>query len=372
MKAILSGILLAILATALVLPLAENSVWAQAPTGPQGGAPPPAQQQQTPDSQKPPVAATQPAQAGVTIAVSVPIVTLEVVATTQHGDIIPGLKKENFRVLDEGVPQTITNFSPTDAPITLVLLLEFSSRGYGGFFAYVGKSWSTALFPTLQQKDWVALETFDMRTRIEVDFTQNKEEVMQGLYHLYFPGFSESNVFDALLETVDRLKDVKGKKSIVLLASGVDTFSKHTLDQTMKQLRQSDVTIFCIGLGRAYQNFTDMNGGGRRGGSNLNYLQAENQLKTFSQETGGFAWFPQFTGEMPEVFQSVAAFLRHQYSLSYSPTAGATDGKFHKIKVELVAPDGGPLVVTDQKGKKQKYQVYAREGYEAPKGGVGD
>jgi len=371
MKAILSRVPLAVLAAALALPLAENSALAQAPTGPQGGAPPPAQQQQNPDSQKPPTTAQKPPQADVTIAVEVPIVTLEVVATTQHGDIIPGLKKENFRVLDEGVPQTITNFSPTDAPITMVLLLEFSSRGYGGFFAYLGRFWSTALFPTLQQKDWVALETFDMRTRIEVDFTQNKDEVMQGINHLYFPGFSESNVFDALLETVDRLKDVKGKKSIVLLASGIDTFSKHTLDQTMKQLRQSDVTIFCIGLGRAYRNFADMNGGM---GSirELNYLQAENQLKTFSQETGGFAWFPQFTGEMPEVFQSVAAFLRHQYSLSYSPTSGAKDGKFHKIKVELVAPDGAPLTVQDQKGKKQKYQVYAREGYQAPKGGVGD
>src|SRR5260370_4239173 len=100
-----------------------------------------------------------------------------------------------------------------------------------------------------------------MKTRIEVDFTQNKDEVLEGLYHLYFPGFSESNVFDALLETVDRLKDVKGKKSIVLLASGVDTFSKHTLDQTMKHLRQSDVTIFCISFGRASQNFSHMTRG---------------------------------------------------------------------------------------------------------------
>jgi len=77
-----------------------------------------------------------------------------------------------------------------------------------------------------------------------VDFTQNKDEVIQGLYHLYFPGFSESNVFDALLETVDRLKDVKGKKSIVLLASGVDTFSKHTLDQTMKHFGKATSRFF--------------------------------------------------------------------------------------------------------------------------------
>jgi len=367
MKAIFSLIVLVAMATALVFPLTEHTALAQAPTGPQPGAQP----QQNPAPTKTPDASQKPPDAGVAIAVDVPIVTLDVVATTQHGDIIPGLKKENFRILDDGAPQTITNFGATDAPITMVLLLEFSSRGYGGFFAYVGKYWSTALFPALLQKDWVALETFDMRTRVEVDFTQNKDEVMQGLYRLYFPGFSESNVFDAILETVDRLKDVQGKKSIVVLASGVDTFSKHTLDQTMKQLRQSDVTIFCIGLGRAFQNYADMNGG-MGSTRRMDYLQAENQLRTFAQETGGYSWFPQFAGEMPDVFRSVAAFLRHQYSISYSPSHGAKDGKFHKVKVELVAPDGGPLSIVDQKGKKQKYQVYAREGYQSVKSGVGD
>jgi len=349
------------MATALVFPLTEHTALAQAPTGPQPGAQP----QQNPAPAKTPDALQKPPEAGVAIAVDVPIVTLDVVATTQHGDIIPGLKKENFRILDDGAPQTITNFGATDAPITMVLLLEFSSRGYGGFFAYVGKYWSTALFPALLQKDWVALETFDMKTRVEVDFTQNKDEVRNAIYHLYFPGFSESNVFDAILETAERLKDVKGKKSILVLASGVDTFSKHTLDQTMKQLRGTDVTIFCVGLGKTWTNYLETHG---YRGSNLNYLQAENQLRTFSQETGGYAWFPQFDGEVPGIFRDVAAILRHQYSLSYSPANGVKDGKFHKIKVELVAPDGGPLTVLDQKGKKQKYQVYAREGYQAPKG----
>src|SRR6266403_2343110 len=364
MKAILSVVLLAVLATALVLPLAENSVFAQAPTGPQGGSP------QQPNPPLPPALTTPPPppQAGVPIAVDVPIVTLDVVATTQRGDIIPGLKKENFRILDDGVPQTITNFSPTEAPITMVVLMQFSGNSYG-WFAYYAKYWADALFPNLQPKDWVALETFDMKTRLEVDFTQNKDEIRNAIYRLYFPGFSESNVFDAILETTERLKAVNGKKSILLLASGVDTFSKHTLDQTMKQLRGSDVTIFCVGLGKTWTNYLETHG---YRGSNLNYLQAENQLRTFAAETGGYAWFPQFDGEIPDIFRSVAAFLRHQYSLSYSPSNGAKDGKFHKLKVELVAPDGGPLTVVDQKGKKQKFQVYAREGYQAPKGGVGD
>ena len=365
MKRIISVSLFLALGGFILLPLAEQPALAQAPTGPQGG-PPPSQQQQKPTPPQAPPQAQQPPQSDVSISVDVPIVTLDVVAATQHGDLIPGLKKENFRVFDEGVPQAITTFAPTEAPITTVLLLEFSSRGYYDFFAYIGKYWASALFPQLQQKDWVALETFDMKTRIEVDFTQDKEEVMQGLSRLYFPGFSESNVFDAILETSDRLKDVKGKKSIILVASGVDTFSKHTLDQTMKALRGSDVPIFCIGLGQAYSNFA------HRGMQSMNYLQAQNQLSTFSRETGGFSWFPQFEGEMPDIFRQVAAFLRHQYSISFTPSTGGKDGKFHKVRVELVAPDGGPLTITDQKGKKQKYQIYAREGYQASKGGIGD
>jgi VWFA-related protein len=343
---------------------------AQAPPGPQGTppaqttSPPSAQQPQGPPREKP------PQEAGVTISVEVPVVTLDVIATTQHGDIIPGLKKENFRILEDGQPQTITNFGPTDAPITMVVLVEFSARAYG-WFSYQAKYWADALFPNLNQKDWIALETFDMKSRIEADFTQNKDEVRQALYHLYFPGFSESNVFDAILDTVDRLKDVKGKKSILLLATGVDTFSKHTLDQTIKQLRGTDVTIFVVGVDKPITNYLEMHRG-LGSMARLDYLQAENQMKTFAQMTGGFAWFPQFDGEVPGVMHEVAEFLRHQYSITYTPSNTKADGKYRKVKVELVAPDGTPLSVTDQKGKKLKWVVYAREGYTAPKGGVGD
>src|SRR5262249_3906701 len=214
-----------------------------------------------------------------------------------------GMKGERVRISGAGVSKTITNFAPTDSPITMVILMEFSARFYG-WFSYQAKYWADALFPQLQQQDWVALKTFDMKTRLEVDFTQDKNEVRNGLYHLYFPGFSESNVFGALLETVDQLKDVKGKKSILLLASGVDTFSKHTLDQTMKALRQSDSTIFVIGVDKPVSNYMELHG---RPGPPMAFLQAENQMKTFAQLTGGRAWFPQFDGELPGIMQEVAA-----------------------------------------------------------------
>jgi len=343
-------------------------IWAQAPAGPQPTSP--AQENPAPAQKPAPPQQQKPQEAGVSIAVEVPVVTLDVVAATQNGDIIPGLKKENFRVLEDGQPQTITNFGPTDAPITMVVLMEFSARFYG-WFGYQAKYWASALFPNLNQKDWVALVTFDMKPRTEIDFTQNKNEVESAIYRLYFPGFSESNLFDAILDTNERLKDVKGKKSILVLASGVDTFSKHTLDQTMKQLRGTDTTIFAVGLDKPLSNYLELH---RSLGTmnRMDFLQAENQLKTFSQMTGGFAWFPQFDGELPGIMREVAAFLRHQYSISYTPSNQSQDGKFHKIKVELVAPDGGPLVVTDQKGKKQKIVVYTREGYQSVKGGVGD
>ena len=365
MKTIVSIVLLTFLAVVVFLPLGEEHATAQAPTGPQGGAPQPKgaapQAPATPQQQAP--------QGGVSIAVEVPVVTLDVIATTQHGDILTGLKKENFRVIDDGVAQTITNFGPTEAPITIVMLMEFSSRGLYEWFAYQAKYWADAFLPNLQQKDWVALRTFDMNIHDEVDFTQNKDEVRNALYHLYFPGFSESNVFDAVLKTIDDMKDVKGKKSILLLATGVDTFSKHTLDQTMKQLRQSDVTIFCVGLDKPYLNFLEANGSLN---PHMSYLQGENQMRTIANLTGGYAWFPQFDGELPGIFHDVAAYLRHQYSLSYTPTSGGKDDKFHKVKIQLVNPDGSPLEIHNQKGKKEKWVVYAREGYEPQKAGASD
>ena len=83
-----------------------------------------------------------------------------------------------------------------------------------------------------------------------MDFTQNKQEVAQAVAGLYFPDFSEANFFDALLETMTQMRDVKGKKAILVIATGFDTFSKHTLDQTLKSVKETDVTIFCVGWAR--------------------------------------------------------------------------------------------------------------------------
>ena len=302
---------------------------------------------------------------GFSISVTVPVVSVDVVITDNSGNFLSGLKKENFRITEDGTIQTITNFAPSDAPITIVLLLEFSKLGYQ-FFTYNARNWAAAFLQNLKPNDWVALETFNMRSNVDVDFTHNRDEVMQGLYSLIFPPFSESNLFDSLADVLDRIKDVKGKKSVLVLASGIDTFSRMNLDQVMKRIRETDATIFTVGVGE--QLFINQSPGAF--GEQMTYIQAQNQLKTFAAMTGGRSWLPRFDGEIPSIMQDVAASLRNQYSMTYSPSNAALDGKYRKIKVEIVAPDGGPLTVTDQKGKKIKFQVYARQGYTAPKSNV--
>ncbi len=359
-RAVLLGILLA----ALGIPPGALTARAKQQEGPQKPAP-----TQQPAPPNPPTGQQQPQQAGqapppqTSISVESNVVNIDAVVTDQDGNIVTGLKKENFRILDDGQRQQVANFAPTDAVITIVMLMEFSKR-YGGFFAYQAKNLSYSFLAQLKPKDWVALKTFDLKTTLVEDFTQDKQEVGQAIASLYFPSFSEANLFDAVLETVGQLRDVKGKKAILVLATGFDTFSKHTLDETLRRLKENDVTIFCVGVAEDIDLYS-------RGGGGVGYLQAKNQLSTFARMSGGYAWFPRFQGEMPGIFNSVAQMLRSQYTMAFSPST-PQDGRYHKLIVQVVDDDGNPLELADKKGKKKKAVVIAREGYTAPNAPTGD
>ena len=297
------------------------------------------------------------------INVEVPLVNLDVLVTTKNGQFVPGLKKDNFRVLEDGVAQPISNFSQAEAPITAVLLVEFASTNYQFLYDALNASYTFA--GGLKKEDWVAVVSYDMRPHILVDFTQDKRAVYGALNQLRIPGFSERNVFDALYDTLDRLDRLEGHKYIILVSTGVDTFSKLNLDQILKKVKSTrNVTIFSVGIGRALVEWAEAHGYLGSLGS-LNYLQAENQLNTFSRMTGGRAYFPRFQGELPEIFRDIASDIRNEYNIAYHPTNAKLDGSYRKLKVELVAPDGGPLKIKDQKGHDLKYQIIARDGYTA-------
>jgi len=354
------GGLFAILVAVLGVPPAVLPALSQEP----GPAKPGAAQQ--PEQPKPPTGQQQPQhQPGqengprAEISVESTLVNVDAVVTDNDGNVVTGLKKENFRILDENKPQQITVFAPTDAPITIVILMEFSAENYG-FYGYKSRDWAWGFLSHLAPKDWVAFKIYDIKTDLIVDFTQDKREVRQAVAGLFVPGFHEENLFDSLIETLDEMRDVHGKKSILLLSTGRNSFSRHTLDQTYKRIKETDVTIFPIGMGEEIDLYS------RSARTDVAYAQMKNELNTFADMTGGHAWFPRFYGEMPDIFNAVAAFLRSQYSLGFSPSTPA-DGKFHRLKVEVVDDQGNPLLLEDRKGKKKKVVVYARNGYTSPR-----
>jgi VWFA-related protein len=301
--------------------------------------------------------------------VNVPLVNVDVLVTSKSGQFIPGLKKENFRVLEDGVPQAVSNFNVSQAPITVVLLTEFASTHY--VFLIQALQASYAFVNTLKKDDWVAVTYYDMQPHILLDFTQDKKAAYGALNSLRMPGFAETNLFDALYDTLDRLDRVEGKKYVVLVTTGIDTFSKLTLDKIMKKIKDTkDVTIFPVSVGFILREYYESHGGAAPHGmgipvGQMDYLQADNEMRTFAAMTGGRAYFPRFEGELPELFGDISSDIRNQYSLSYHPSNTKLDGTYRKLKVQVVGPDGNPLKVRDQKGKDVKIDVVARDGYTA-------
>ena len=294
--------------------------------------------------------------------VDVPVVTVDVgVVLEKTREFVPNLKEENFRVYEDGVPQSISSFRKTQAPITALLLCEFASTNY--HFIYDMRDAAFNFAQQLRPDDYVAVMTYDMRTQLLTDFTQDKRQIAESLNSLRMPGFSETNLFDALYESLDRMSRIEGRKYIILIASGRDTFSKITLDKILQKVKATpNVTIFAIGTGQASRIMSE----GRMGPiRELDYMQADNQMNTFARMTGGRAFFPRFEGEMPDIFHDINDSIRNQYVLTYNPTNAKMDGTYRKLRVELVDDEGKPLKMQDEKHHALKYDVIARDGYKA-------
>jgi VWFA-related protein len=346
--------------------------------GPQGDIGPiavPKKKEEPPKKEAPPERPKKvEGQGDFSMRVSSQLVNVDVGVLSKDGSFIPGLKKEYFRILEDGVPQTITSFTQTQAPITAVMLVEFSNNQY--FYSFqldsINAAWVFA--QTLKKEDWIAMISFDLKSYILEDFTQDKGAIQGAIASLH-PGMAmsqETNVFDALYDTLDRLEGVEGRKYVILIASGRDSFSKHTLDQTLKKVQAAkDTAIYVISTGQALRNYAESHGLMRALCSitefecNMTFLQADNQMGAFAKMTGGRIYKPLFPASFRDAFVDIGQTIRNQYTIAYHPTNSAQDGTYRKIKVELVDETGHALKMRDPKGKEVKYQVIAREGYKA-------
>ena len=292
-------------------------------------------------------------------------VSVDVAVLDNKGRFIPNIPSGNFRILEDNVPQKVESSAKGEAPMTVCLLIEFSGR----YQWYGGQTWQQTLMAsygfaqTLKKEDYIAIIAYDMKAQILSDFSTDRSKTYEALQELRIPGMSESNLYDALVDTEERMENIEGRKAIVLLSSGVDTFSKLTLDKARKRIQEAGVPVFAVSLMQALRIMADP-----QGAQQLTFLQADNQMKTFAKETGGQYFAPRFYGEFPGIYQAISESLRNEYTFTYHPTNQAHDGTFRHIKVELVNPaTNEPLRVIDEKQKPIKYQVIAKQGYKAPR-----
>jgi VWFA-related protein len=305
-----------------------------------------------------------------TFKTNIDIVTLDAaVLDSKTNQFIPGIPPNAFRVLEDNVPQKVTKVDMGEAPLTVALLIEFSQRFqrlYSSlWYQTLQLSWGFA--STLKPTDYLAVIAYDMKPEILSDFSTNRQQAQEALQRLNIPAWSESNMFDAVTDTADRMSGVEGRKAIVMICSGIDTFSRLTFDQTRKKLQEAGVPVYPISVGTINREMADARG---QMGSiqRMDFLQADNELRTFAKETGGQAFFPRFEGEYPGIFGQIQQTLRSQYVITYSSSNKAHDGAFRKIKIELVDPaTNNPVNLKDEKGKPIKYSVIAKPGYKAPR-----
>jgi Ca-activated chloride channel homolog len=332
------------------------------------------------------------------LTISTQIVNVDtVVYHKKSGQIVTGLKKENFSIYADNVQQTITNFSTPESPITVAMTVEYSK--WSEVFGYYGSSGQdpgtyevirpTAMFLSQFIKppdDYASVVAFDIRPTPITDFTNDPGRLSQVVNLLLRnrPAFRETNLFDALKFVLMGgrgdsvvLEDSKSEKSdyaglvnvqgrrraVILVASGIDTFSKINYGDARKIAQNAGIPIYIIGTGnlfrKRYEDQLDATDGLTGMPGRLTFLQADNTLKTFAKESGG-AYYPvTFEGELPKVLGSINALLRSQYSLAFNP-GDVRDGKQHKLKVSVDVNGDG---VKDD----NEYTIQARSVYNAPK-----
>ena len=298
---------------------------------------------------------------------NVDMVSLDVAVLDAKGRFIPGVQPSYFRVLEDNVPQQIKSITPGEAPLTLAMVIEFSNkfqRMYGSaWYQTLQLAWGFA--STLRPTDYMAVVAYDIKPEILSDFTTDRMKTQEALHRLTIPAWQEANLFDAVTDTAERMQDIEGRKAILLISSGVDTFSKITYDQCRKKLQDAGVPIYAIGLMQALRIMMEPR---MSGAQDIGFLQADNQMTTFARETGGQVFFPRFQGEDPQIFQQIHQALASRYVINYEPSNKKHDGTYRKIKVELVNPaTNEPVPVKDEKGKPIKYSIVTKAGYKAPR-----
>ena len=309
-----------------------------------------------------------------TALVMVPVTVLD-----RSGRYVPLLRRDNFRLLENGVEQKIAYFATTDSPFTVVLLIDTSGSTH--FRLDEIQDAAIDFVSKLKSNDSVMVMSFDDRIDVLCRPTTDRDEITRAIKHTRTGG--GTRLYDAVQQVLKKeLATIPGRKAVVLFTDGVDTTSRRaSYDGTVRIAEESDAPIYSVDyntsetsvyggggggiplpggrggiiLGLPFPR-TGIPGGGVPGTSPGDYRRAVAYLHALSDVTGGRFYSGDSLFGISQAFTWIAEELGRQYSLGYYPSTPGKDGERRQIKVKTTEPD---LVV-----KSRDSYIYA----EPPKG----
>ncbi len=278
-----------------------------------------------------------PQQPKETIRVSVDRVNVGVIVTDSHGQFVEGLRREDFRVFDNGIEQPLTGFAAIEEPAQVLLLIES-----GPAVHLLGKNHvraSDALLNNLSANDRVAIASYSKEPELLLDFTPDKLTARLTLQSLNFTlGFAELNLSSSLASAIDWLAPSPGKKTVVVLSTGLDTSPSEKWQAIQQKLKTSDVRILAVSLSGDFRKPAK----GRklspheredRAFVKQGFAQADQSLRELAQASGGRVYLPKNEKEFDRAYSEIAQLVRHEYSIAFSPPSN--DGQVHTIQVKV-------------------------------------
>jgi Ca-activated chloride channel family protein len=274
--------------------------------------------------------------------VDVPLIQIPVHVTTALGTNVTDLRKENFRVFENGVEQSVTNFAMEDAPLSIGLVFDSS----GSMRPKIRKSAEAAavFFKIANPEDEFFLVEFNDRPKLSVPFTQDSLEIYNRIVRVRAAG--RTSLLDAIHLALAQMKHAHNlRKAIVIFSDGGDNRSRYTEREVKEAMSESDVQVYAMGI------FDQ---------DDSHKLSREEQdgprlLTELAEETGGKHYPVDHLDDLPGVCDRIGNELRNQYLLAYMSANAARDGRYRRIKVVLANTAGRPQL-----------KPYYRLGYYAP------
>lgn len=263
------------------------------------------------------------------------LVTFTVTVTDTYGRYVSGLNKNAFMVLDEKQPQDIAFFSDDDAPVSVGVIFDVSGSMSGDKIKRAREALSRFI-QTSHNSDEYFLIAFNSRAQLLLDKTRDGNAVLDKL--MYVQTKNNTALYDACYLGVEKVqRGLHPKRALLLISDGQDNNSRYTFSEVRRLLKESDVTLYGIGILS-----------GSDAGSSLG-MEGQGTLDELANVSGGKAFFPRTAAEMDDIFEQIALELRHQYSIGYRPPNFVSDGKWHHIKVKVTPPRGLPRLFVRSK-----------------------